>query len=263
MKVGVVGLFPPPGPVTDFVANRRWPKADGVDALLAANPEVEAILERAGLRWQARLRDHPEWSPLYVDFGLPRFSERGLRRMGRVSPFARALGIGRPRAGPALRALDATAGLGTDAFIMAWLGFETLALERDPVAFVLLADGLERAPPSEAASRLTVESFDSEEWLRSSGPSGDERPDVVYLDPMYAGQEDRTALPKKGMQLFRALVGGDPRGEEALLEAALACARMRVVVKRHPRAQALAGPRPTATFSSKSVRFDAYIRPPA
>lgn len=80
--------------------------------------------------------------------------------------------------------------------------------------------------------------------------------DVVYLDPMFP-HRDKSALVKKEMQLFRPVVGDDPDAS-ALLEAALACARYRVVVKRSRRAPAIEGVAPGLTLEGKSSRYDVY-----
>lgn len=53
---------------------------------------------------------------------------------------------------------------------------------------------------------------------------------VIYLDPMFP-HRDKSALVKKEMRLFRPLAGDDDDTPD-LLEAALALATHRVVVKR-------------------------------
>jgi 16S rRNA (guanine1516-N2)-methyltransferase len=259
--VAIAEPWPEPSAAGAFIAGRAraegpgaWPVAESVAALLAARPDVEVALEYARGRWQARLTARPEWLPLFIDFSLPRFAERALRAAGRSTPLARALGLhakGRNQ-GPAKSVVDATAGLGADAYVIAWLGAETVALERDPVAFALLADALERAPSGPARDRLRLAHADSAERLPSLAP------DAIYLDPMFPDDLGKTALPKKGMQMFRALIGHDVENDAALLALALACAKERVVVKRYPRAPPLAGPSPSASYASKTVRFDLY-----
>jgi 16S rRNA (guanine1516-N2)-methyltransferase len=84
-----------------------------------------------------------------------------------------------------------------------------------------------------------------------------ERPDVVYLDPMYPHRES-SALVKKEMRLFQSLLGAD-QDADALLPAALTVARVRVVVKRPDYAPPLAGREPTLSYPTKNHRFDVYV----
>ena len=79
---------------------------------------------------------------------------------------------------------------------------------------------------------------------------------AVYLDPMFP-HRDKSALVKKEMQVFRQVVGDDDDASQ-LLEAALGCARYRVVVKRPRKAPAIAGPEPAARVEGKSSRYDIY-----
>lgn len=222
--------------------------------------EIEAILEFVEGRWQARLPNHPEWSALYVDFSAERFSERSLRAMGKSAPLAKAIGFGkRPVSAEApMRVVDATAGLGADAWFMAWLGCEVAALERNPTAHALLADGLERAPNRGVADRIRAERADAVAWLAGAAREAN-RPHAIYLDPMFEEDSSKTALPRKHMQLFRELIGHEPLSDAALLEAALACALERVVVKRAARATPLAGKPAQVSYLGKTVRFDAYV----
>ena len=83
-----------------------------------------------------------------------------------------------------------------------------------------------------------------------------EAPDVVYLDPMYPPRS-KSALPKKEMRILRRLIGDNPDAG-GLLEVARRVARYRVVVKRTPRAPALA-PAPTMSYRSKLARYDVYV----
>lgn len=232
---------------------KGWTIGRSFDEFLSKQGEIDVVLERADGRWQVRLLHRPDWNPLYVDFSLHRFSEKAMRAQGKSHPMARALGIATPNS----FAIDATAGLGADAYVIAWLGFRTLAVDQNAVAFALLEDGLARSPRTVARELLTAQLDDSEGLLRKLADS--ERPDVVYLDPMYPEDESKTALPKKAMQLFRSLVARDEARDEALLDAALVAARRRVVIKRPPNAPHLGGRAPSATHAGKTVRFDVHI----
>lgn len=176
----------------------------------------------------------------------------------RSEAVARAVGL---RGGEPLTVLDATAGLGRDAFVLASLGAQVRMVERSPVVAALLADGLARAARqpelAAAAVRLRLERADARALLAALEDS--QRPDVVYLDPMYP--EDGTkGQVKKEMQLLRRLLGPD-EDIGALFEAALAAARRRVVIKRPRRAPALPGLRPSHSLEGRSTRFDVYVKP--
>lgn len=104
-------------------------------------------------------------------------------------------------------------------------------VERQPLIAALLEDGLERArrDPDVApiAARMRLLGGNSADLMRAWDG---EAPQVVYLDPMFP-HRDKSALVKKEMRLFRPLVGDD-LDAPALLQAALALASHRVVVKR-------------------------------
>ena len=102
-------------------------------------------------------------------------------------------------------------------------------------------------------ARMTLRQGSSEAWL-AAAPEG--AADVVYLDPMFP-HRDKSALVKKEMQVFRAVVGDDDDAE-ALLAAALKAARYRVVVKRPRKAPGIAGPEPATRIEGKSSRYDLY-----
>ena len=166
---------------------------------------------------------------------------------------ARACGV---RAGSCPRIVDATAGLGRDAFVLAATGAQLTLLERSPVVYALLVDGLRRAGSGGAAdivSRMTPIHIDATQWLREQ--DANDAPDTVYLDPMYTGR--RRAAASKELTLLQALLG-QPESDAELFEAARATARERVVVKRHRRAPALAGIEPDYRLTGRSTRFDIY-----
>ena len=195
--------------------------------------------------------------PISVDFLEPAF----LRRLAVAGParegLVRAVGA-RRGARPAI--LDATAGLGQDAAILAAAGCEVTLVERSPVVAALLDDGLNRAGSdprtAQASARMRLRHEDSTRHLESL--PDDQRPDVVVLDPMYAPRRGG-ARSGKSMQHLQRLLGHDP-APPGLLDAALASARQRVVVKRQRRAPALPGPAPDFTVPGTSTRFDVYLR---
>ncbi len=190
--------------------------------------------------------------PVYVDFVGGKAAHRRQFGGGRNQPMARALGL-KPGVNPHI--FDATAGLGRDSFVFATLGCQVTMLEQNPIIAALLEDGLQRGQSSlaEICLRMTLINADSTEYLRQCS----EKPDVIYLDPMYPHRE-KSALVKKEMRLFQLLLG-EPADSGDLLAAALNCARKRVVVKRPKGAKLISKRSPTMSISSKNTRYDVYV----
>ena len=157
---------------------------------------------------------------------------------------------------------DATAGLGQDAFVLATLGCHVTMLERSPVAYALLEDGLRRATDfavdhdptlQSILDRLTLLPSDAIHYMQTqSGPVAD----VVYLDPMFPDKTKKAAV-NKGMQAFHNLIGKDA-DDAKLLAAALKVANYRVVVKRPRLAPCISGEAPNHQVLGKSSRYDIY-----
>lgn len=150
--------------------------------------------------------------------------------------------------------IDATAGLGRDAALLARAGWQVTMLERQPVLQALLADGLART--QELAEQMSLVAADSVQWLLEHAQVAE----VVYLDPMFP-ERDKSAAIKKDLlwlQWLSASQGADDAAEKQLLEAALLAARRRVVVKRPLRAPCLGGREPASSLTGKTVRFDIY-----
>ena len=207
--------------------------------------------------------------PIYVDISKLDVTSTAGRRL--KQPIARAVGLRRLRDiqthPPTV--VDATAGWGGDAFILASLGCRVLALERNRIVATLLRDGVLRAKAwlPGAFERLAVLHCDSGPLLRRLiGPAGTTdtdlpghlahflEPQVVYLDPMFP---TRSRLETKPLRVLRRLVGDD-EDTSRLFAAARRVARRRVVVKRPLRAEPFDGVPPTMTHKGKSVRYDVY-----
>lgn len=221
---------------------------------LATPPTHLLIL--TGVRLELRELGPAAPGPVYVDFRVGAAAHRRQFGGGRRQPLARAVGL---KGGATPRVLDVTAGLGQDAFVLAHLGCTVQLVERCPIIAALLRDGLQRAAEDPeigqwVAERLSLCPMDGRDYLR--GLREDQRPEVIYLDPMYPHRR-KTALAGKAMRLLRQLAGDDLDAPD-LLAAALACARQRVVVKRPRLAPALDGPPPDAQIVSPNTRFDLY-----
>ena len=173
---------------------------------------------------------------------------------GRKQLLARAVGLHKD---PALRVLDATAGLGRDGFTLAALGATVVMAERNPTVAALLRDARRRAlaDPASAAAAARVEIVEADGRTLCAGPT-EAGFDVVYLDPMYPDR-GKTALAGRELQLLRELTGGDPDADALL---ASANARRRVVVKRPLKAPPLAGRAPSLALAGTQARFDIYLK---
>ena len=192
--------------------------------------------------------------PVRVDFVSGAVAHRRLFGGGGGQMIAKAVGI---QAGVRPIVLDATAGLGRDAFVLAELGCTVTLIERQPVIAALLEDGLRRAKDDpEVAAIVGQMDLLCGNAIDLMNHWNAEPPQVIYLDPMFP-HRDKSALVKKEMRLFRPLVGDDDDAP-ALLAAALALATHRVVVKRSRKAPAIAGEAPGYVLEGKSSRFDIY-----
>lgn len=207
-----------------------------------------------GIRLQPCGKKAP--GPTYVDFISGAVAHRRQYGGGKGQMIAKAIGM---KGGIKPSVLDATAGLGKDAFVLASLGCEMTLLERSPIVHALLQDGLERAAQVEEVSdivqRMTLVHANSIEWMLQQAERGERYP-VVYLDPMFP-HNDKSALVKKEMRAFRPVVGDDLDADQ-LLDAALSIAENRVVVKRPRKAPFLADRKPSLQFEGKSSRYDVY-----
>lgn len=210
------------------------------------------VLEQSAEGLQLRWLDQPKMHPLRIDFLTGKTAFRAAQARIKDEAIARACGLSKLKS-PSI--LDATAGLGRDAQVLAQLGATVGLNERHPIVKQLLADALTRLHQAmpEWQHRLylvDVSSLDDTE---------DDSFDVVYLDPMYPkGDRKAKAAVKKDMQMFQQLVGADEDADE-LLQPALRIARQRVVVKRPQHADFLAGVSPHAQVVSKKHRFDLYF----
>ncbi len=154
------------------------------------------------------------------------------------------------------KVLDATAGMGRDAFIMAALGCQVVMQERNRAIYLLLQDALQRFNRSSLVSsfqfpiELLYQDFFQMKPLENDF-------DLIYLDPMFP-ERKKSALVKKEMRLFKRLVGDDNDADELLLKS-LASQAKRVVVKRPKGAPCLANKKPSHEIKAKKFRYDVYL----
>lgn len=147
--------------------------------------------------------------------------------------------------------LDATCGLGRDAFLLSQAQFTVTACEQHPVVAALLQDGLDRYHNIHQKQPFQLKAVDA---LLAMEPQSH---DVVYLDPMFP-ERQKSALVKKDMQLFHRLHGHVDDALPVLFKTAQKCAKKKVVVKRPAKAPCFEAQKPTYQVAGKSCRFDVY-----
>ena len=164
---------------------------------------------------------------------------------------------GAASSGEPLRAVDATAGLGEDALLLAAAGFEVQLFEHNPTIAALLEDGLRRAADvpelAPIVARMHATQADSTQALRNLGYA----PDVILLDPMFPAKRKDSAAKKK-LQLLQQLETPCD-DEEGLLEAAIAANPRKIVIKRPMKGPYLAGRKPAYSISGKAIRYDCLV----
>lgn len=222
-------------------------------AAAANHPNIEFLLRVNTQALELCKLDEPKLTPIRVDFVEGASAHRRKFGGGRGQDIAKAVGL---KHGFSPSVLDATAGLGRDAFVLASLGCQVTLMERNPAVAALLENGLERA-------RLNIETADIANNMQLIHASSIEQMlqqtshDVVYLDPMYPHKE-KSALVKKEMRVFQSLVGED-NDADALLEPAKSIAEYRVVVKRPNYAPPIGDKKPSTSIKMKKNRFDIYV----
>lgn len=181
---------------------------------------------------------------------------------GRGQPLARAVGM---KSGFNPTIVDATAGLGRDAFILASLGSHVTLCERSAILAALLQNGIHRAMVDDeiggwVTDRINLLHVDSAEYLLSLNDTQKPDvvyPDVVYIDPMYPDKKG-SALVKKEILALQQLLGPDT-DSQSLFHNALTIAKRRVVVKRPKQADWLHNEKPNTAIESKNTRYDIYV----
>ena len=190
-------------------------------------------------------------------------------------------------------AVDATAGLGEDSFILAASGYHVIMCEYNLIIAALLADALERAQTATVCAQnrgkgaaTDTDIVDMKQNLRGFGTfeaaqyaseireiakrmelrtgngidiltSLQNRPSLVYLDPMFPAKQ-KSGISTKKLQLFKRLETPCVM-EEEMMDAAFAASPQRIVVKRPIKGKPLAGRRPGYSIECRNVRYDCYL----
>ncbi|MBL1321843.1 MAG: class I SAM-dependent methyltransferase [Methylophaga sp.] len=218
----------------------------------ALNPDqIQLVITRRHIE----IRAPDLGSPIFIDFEQGKNAHRRQFGGGRGQPLAKAIGL---KKGATPTVIDATAGFGRDAFVLANLGCKITLIERNPIIAVLLDDALQRATDNpEIQQVITRMSLINQDAITYLSQLKQNRPDVIYMDPMYPSRE-KSALVKKDMRLLHELAGPDTDSEQ-LLTTARKVALKRVVVKRPKSASFVGKQKPTTSIESKNTRYDIYL----
>ena len=153
--------------------------------------------------------------------------------------------------------VDATAGLGYDAFILASIGAKVTLIERSEKMYDILQNGINEGVAfggeiERIINRMDLLLGDSKDILVKLSP------EVVMIDTMYKDRK-KTALVKNNMRLVREIVGPDSDYVE-LLEIALNCAKNRVVLKQPRYADPIREIRKCShQILGKTIRYDVFM----
>lgn len=153
--------------------------------------------------------------------------------------------------------IDATAGLGYDAFILASLGANVTLIERSEKIYDLLKAAISEAKLyggeiSKIVNRMNLLFGDSKDILPNIAP------EVILIDTMYKDRK-KSALVKNDMRLVREVVGSDSDHVE-LINVALNNASKRVVIKQPRYAETLDNIKACShQILGKTIRYDVYV----
>lgn len=221
---------------------------------LRLHPKLALLIDDDGLWLSANgMKMQPAWTD-----EIHRLKRAGIKN----ELIARACNIGKID-----KLLDATAGLGHDALLLAHLGAKVTLLERHPILFALLESALQQAKQHsilvKTVANIELIFADAEDYLKRIV---DSKYDVIYLDPMFPArdanqkQEKKQAQVKKQMQLLHVLLPDDgvmDLGENLLILAKEKAKR--VIVKRPKHAVFLADQQPQHQWQGDACRFDGYF----
>jgi 16S rRNA (guanine1516-N2)-methyltransferase len=191
---------------------------------------------------------------LRVDFVTGAVAHRLRFGGGRGQDLPKAMGL---RAGKTPTIIDATAGLGRDAFLLASLGAHVTMIERSEKMHELLRDGMERAAREggefrDIIDRMTLLRGDARDLLPELSAES------ILIDPMHPPRKN-TALVKRELRQVREIVGTDDDAAD-LVRVAIKHAQNRVVLKWPAKADPIVGIAPCShQIRGKSTRYDVFM----
>ncbi len=221
--------------------------------------------------------DALEGGLLSVDFFSARFLHR-VKTTGLKSDLAKACSLKSLfNHTDRIHILDLTAGLGTDAVMLACLGASVTLIEREEAIHHLLSDGLIRASEGvsaeykknsapimtmvdhiQTAVRERVDLQPRQDSYDFLLHCKEDVYDCIYFDPMFP-ERKKAAKVKLAMQVFHQVVGFDFEQDARILSLAMEKAKKRVVVKRSKHADFIGGKKPSYSLKLKALRYDIYL----
>ncbi len=207
--------------------------------------------------------ENKQEKPIYVDFCSGSNNYRRLQGGGRKQALIKAIGL-KGSFYPSV--IDATAGFGTDSFVMASFGCKVQMIERSNTIAKLLENGLQRANSNtEIASIIShLQLIKGNAFDILKALPRDQYPDIIYLDPMFP-ENPKGTLVKKEMIAIRSVLATEQLdfdlkdNDIELLNLAREIAEKRVVVKRPSYAEPIGNIKPSHQLLGKSNRFDVYL----
>ena len=189
-----------------------------------------------------------------IDFTAGAVRHRLFFGGGKGQDLPKAVGL---KSGRLPQVIDATAGQGKDAFLLASLGCHVTLIERSDIMYEMLETALAKARQAggryqEIAERMHLIHGDSITLLPTLAA------EVIVIDPMHPPRK-KSALVNGDMQQIQKIVGTDP-DQKQLIETALKTAQKRVVVKWPSKADRLTGlPTPSHQITGKAITFDVFM----
>lgn len=208
--------------------------------------EMILMLKNAELELQFSQQNY---KPFKIDFSQAQLDYRRQHAKLKNELLLKAIGL---KTLKQPKIIDATAGLGRDAFLMASFGCDVTLIERSAILVELLKQAIKTL--DDKVIKMDLIHADAIHFLQALPLK--HYPDVIYIDPMFP-ERKKSALVKKEMLILKSLVGED---EDAinLFNIALQRAKKRVVVKRPAYAPIISNRKPEIQYKGRSVRFDVY-----
>jgi 16S rRNA (guanine1516-N2)-methyltransferase len=155
--------------------------------------------------------------------------------------------------------VDATTGWAQDSLVLFRMGYQVTCIERSPIMAALIQDGFERLSQKDWVQKrqLTPPNLLVGNAIELLG-SLSEKPDCIYLDPMFPQKRKPSAATRKSMAILRDILGDD-LDRQALFDAAMQASGRRVVVKSPDYAEPLGG-KPNESYQGKLLRYDVYLK---
>lgn len=163
------------------------------------------------------------------------------------------------------KVIDATAGFGTDSFILASLNCQVYAIERNYKIFSLLQSKILEARKhdflAKISKNITLIHGESRDVIPEITKQYDFIPDIIYLDPMFP-LKTKTAAANKQIQLLKSIIQKSILTEDDtdLLKHCLNFVKYKVVVKRPRISNYLEEIKPSFSLIGKANRFDVYVK---